>query len=497
MKAIIAGGGIGGMIGALLLQKRGFDVTIIEKENQLGGRLQYVSRQQFKIDKGPTIVLLPDMFRHVMRQAGIEDSEYELFRCDPMYDIHFHSGKTYTKYAEHSRQIDEIERVFPGQSGGFIRFINEMRVRFEKGNEAFLSKPFLTKSSFFNVDTLASLVKMKAYKHVEKGLSDYFSEPELVHAYALQTLYIGGNPYTTPSIYSLVSFSEHEHGVYYVKGGYASLVALLEQKLRTAGIHIQLNTPVKQVMLQGTKASGVLAGDEKMEADIVVLNGDFPGAEQLLGQKKRTYKPSSGCFLLYLGLNKVYADKKMHQFYLSESFKENMQAIFFDQEIPENPSVYVFHPSVVDSSLAPQGKGVMYVLVPVPSGKAVDWEKERDGLTEQVLSLLEKKGFSGLRESIEWLEARTPKEAMAEGLYGGGSFGIAPSLSQSGIFRPQVKVSGFDNVYAAGASVHPGGGIPIVMQGALMMADVVAGEHQNELERRRNENGYNTRVSNL
>lgn len=497
MKALIAGGGIGGMIGALLLRKQGLDVTLLEKEDRLGGRLQFAQHGEFKIDKGPTIVLLPEMFRKVMQMAGIPDHEYELIRLNSMYDIHFHDGKTYTKYAEEAKQLNEIERVFPGESAGFTRFMADMRVRFKKGNEAFLSRPFLTKSSFFNLETLSSLVKMKAYKGVESGLSDYFTDPDLINAYALQTLYIGGNPYTTPSIYSLVSFSEHEHGVYYVKGGYASIVELLERYLTSAGVEVQCGTPVDRVCLNGTKAEGVESNGQLIKADVIVLNGDFPGAETLLGQKKRTYRPSSGCFLLYLGVDKIYKNKGMHQFYLSESFKQNMRDIFQDQKLPGDPSVYVFNPSVTDPSLAPDGKSAMYVLVPVPSGEAVDWEKEKTAFSERVLSLLEKNGFKGLQDAIEWMEIRTPKEAMAEGLFGGGSFGIAPALSQSGIFRPQVKVKGFDNVYAAGASVHPGGGVPIVMQGAAMMADAVANDYKTQLEKRRNDHEYSTRVPNM
>ncbi|WP_082087914.1 phytoene desaturase family protein [Domibacillus indicus] len=497
MKAVIAGGGIGGMIGALLLKKQGMDVTIVEKEQCLGGRLQYAKHDQFKIDKGPTIVLLPDMFRTVMRRAGIGDSEYELIRLDPLYDIHYENGKTYTKYAEEDRQLEEIERVFPGESPGFSRFMSDMRGRFQKGSEAFLSNPFLTKSSFFNIDTLSSLIKMKAYKNVAKGLSHYFTDPDLINAYALQTLYIGGNPYATPSIYSLVSFSEHEHGVYYVKGGYASIVELLERHLRKSGIKVQYNTPVDRVLLDGPRAEGVQSKDRKVKGDLVVLNSDFPGAEELLGRKKRRYIPSSGCFLLYLGLNKKYEDKKIHQFYLSNGFRENMKAVFQDSRIPDDPSLYVFYPSIIDQSLAPKGKSVMYVLVPVPSGEMIDWEKEKNKLSHRVITILEKRGFAGLRKAIEWMEIRTPQEARTEGLYGGGSFGIAPALSQSGIFRPQVKVPGFDNVYAAGASVHPGGGVPIVMQGALMMADVIAEEYKTELERRRNGDEYNPGISNL
>jgi phytoene desaturase len=149
-----------------------------------------------------------------------------------------------------------------------------------------------------------------------------------------------------------------------------------------------------------------------------------------------------------------------------------MKEIFVERKIPTDPSIYTFNPSSVDSTLAPEGKSVMYVLVPVPSETSIDWANQ-DAFVEDIILRLEKKGFPNLREKILWKKVRTPKDALREGLYAGGSFGIAPSLFQSGPFRPQVQPYKEKNVFAVGASIHPGGGIPIVMQGAKTCADVV------------------------
>lgn len=471
-KIAIAGGGVGGMMSALLLSNKGFDVTLYEKEAELGGRLAFTEHEGYKIDKGPTIVLLPEMLQQLMEEAGIGQEEYELIRCDPLYDIHFSNGLTLTKFANIKEQLKEIERVFPEDHQNFIRFMNDMNIRFNEGKPRFLEQPFLNRWEAIHPNTLNSLRKLKAFRSVKKQLDTYFKNENMKTAYALQTLYIGGNPYTTPAIYSLVSFSEHQHGIYYVKGGYASLIKVFEKALKDKGVNVYKNTPVHAIGMNGNRITSVTAGEESIEVDAVVLNGDFPVAESLIKKPARTYQPSSGCLLLYMGIDGIYEDKKIHQFYMGDDFYLNMRQLFKDKTIPTDPSYYVFHPSKIDDSLAPEGKGVVYVLIPVPSGDHIDWDKEKDGLAEKVLNSMEQNGFANLKRRTEWLKIRTPKEAMIDGLFSGGSFGISPSLFQSGPFRPQYQPHAeIDNLFAVGASIHPGGGIPIVMQGAKLLAD--------------------------
>ncbi|MTH53308.1 phytoene desaturase [Bacillus mangrovi] len=474
MKAVVAGGGVGGLITALLMKKNGFHVTIFEKSSKLGGRLSYVKEGEFKIDEGPTIVLLPLMLQSILNEAGISDEEYELISLNPLYKLHFSDGSTYTKYSDFEKQLGELKSNFPGQESGFIRFMKDMDIRFRLGKEQFLEKTFVNRKSFWTRMNVQTLMKLKAYRSVSQSLKPYFTDERLRQAYSLQTLYIGGNPYDSPAMYSLVSYSEHKHGVYYLKGGYAKLAEVLERALLKAGVEIHKNALVQSIESEGIKAKGIHVNGEFHEADYVVLNGDFPSVTHMLEPhiQKKEYIPSSGCLLLYLGLDKIYEEANVHQFYMGADFQKHMKEIFVTKEVPEDPSIYAFHPSVIDPSLAPEGKSVLYALIPVPSGNHIDWDAQ-SGFIDQIIEKLEEKGFPGLREHIVWKKVKTPNDAKREGLFEGGSFGLAPVLFQSGVFRPQVKPSKLDNVYAAGASIHPGGGIPLVMQGAKMMVDVL------------------------
>lgn len=474
MKIAIIGGGIGGLMGALYLSNGGHEVTIIEKENRLGGRMNFVERDGFKIDEGPTIVLLPEMFQDLLEQAGIGKEQYELLLCDPLYTIRFNDGKVYTKYPDSERQTEEVERVFPGQGEGFQRFMAEGRQRFAIGKSAFLEHSFVRKTEFFTPGNIKNLLALKPQLSVKQLMARYFSDERLQLAYTLQTLYIGGDPFSAPGMYSLVPFSEHEHGVHYLKGGYASIVPLLEKNLVSRpNVTIRTGEMVKQIISENGAATGVELESGREDFDAVVYNGDFPTVSRLMPERRsKKFVPSSACLLLYFGLDRIYDDVNVHQFFIGNDYAQHMQDVFTNKKKPEDPAFYTFHPSKIDDSLAPEGKGVLYTLIPVPAGSDVDWDNEKEWIGK-VIDRMEELAFPGLKEAIEWMEVRTPTDAETFGLFRGGSFGIGPTLMQSGAFRPQVKPFDVDGLYAVGASVHPGGGIPIVMQGAKLLAEQI------------------------
>ncbi|ANU27197.1 phytoene desaturase family protein [Planococcus versutus] len=481
MKVAMIGGGVGGMMGALYLTNMGFDVTIFEKEEKLGGRLTFVERDGFKIDQGPTIVLLPEMFQDLLQQAGIPEEDTELLLCDPLYSIRFPDGTVYTKYPDINRQLEEIENVFPTEKEGFLRFISEGRERFKIGKSSFLEHSFVNKADFFTASNIKKLLKLKPQQSVHKLMSNYFRDEKLQLAYSLQSLYIGGDPFRAPAMYALVPFSEHEHGVYYLKGGYGSLIPTLEKELQSRpNVTIHTNCPVEQIVTKNQKVKGIETSEGFEEFDAVVYNGDFPGIENVLPeQKKKKYTASSGCVLLYFGLSKVFDEGNVHQFFIGDSYEDHMDDVFVKKQKTENPAIYTFHPSKIDDSLAPEGKGVLYVLVPVPSGTDIDWANDQAWI-DRIIDRIEDLAFPEFRKAVEWMEVRTPSEAEAFGLFKGGSFGIGPTLFQSGVFRPQVKPFKTEKLYAVGASVHPGGGIPIVMQGAKLLAEQIQGDFANE-----------------
>lgn len=189
--------------------------------------------------------------------------------------------------------------------------------------------------------------------------------------------------------------------------------------------------------------------------------------------------PSSGCLLIYVGVSKQWEESLTHQFFLPDSLNKSLRDLFDRKSIPGKPSYYVFNPVMLDDTAAPEGESVLYFLIPVPAGEEIDWNTAAEPLASQVLEDAEERGFPGLGAHTVWRKIRTPADAAKEGLFGGGSFGIAPVLTQSGVFRPQSKPYNIEGLYAAGASVHPGGGVPIVMQGAKLAVHELMKEMNN------------------
>ncbi|MFS0786377.1 phytoene desaturase family protein [Shouchella sp. 1P09AA] len=467
MKSIVVGSGIGGLVTALYLSNSGDEVTVLEKNDYFGGRLAYHRHGEYKIDQGPTIVLLPEMITSILEESGMNVSSLDFVQIDPLYKMSFPDGASFWKYRDMDKQREEISKVFPGEEDQFPQFMKAMEQNFIKGKAAFLDKSFNQKRNFFTVSNLKTLYELKAYQSVDKMIRSYFSHERLQNAYKLQSLYIGGNPTNSSALYSLVSYSEHAHGIWYLKGGYAHLVEKIVEELKGRGVQLIKNAEVNEILYKGNVGTAVKVDNMIFEGDRFVMNLDFPLAEALVEQKevKKKYVPSSGCLLVYAGLDKVYEESPIHQFLMSDDFDQHMKDVFEARDLSTLPSIYAFHPSVIDPSLAPEGKGVLYALIPIPAKMKTD---DCHKLVETVLEQLEKRAFPDLQTHIEWLDVRTPKDAEAQGLYEGGSFGLAPTVTQSAVFRPQYQPFKAKNIYAVGASTHPGGGIPIVMQGVKL-----------------------------
>lgn len=472
-RVAIIGGGIGGLTSALLLHQQRVDVTIYERSSQVGGRIAFEENGPYRIDQGPTIVLLPEMLFGILEEAGISRDRLELLRCDPLYRIHYNNGKVLTKRGETEEQVAEIESIFPGEGRGFQRFMVDLDRIYPAGQAGFLEQGFQRKRSFFTPRLIRLMLKMQAHKSIRAAVGQYFKSEELKDAYSLQSLYIGGSPFETPGIYSLLPYAEHKYGVWMVKGGYGKLPQLLSQELATREIPIHLNTEVESIIVKNDKFHGIKVNGQTELYDAVIYNGEFPHLQGLIEgtevpTRKKKFRPSSGCVLVYLGVEKRWEEDMTHQFFLPPSLNDSLREVFQERKIASSPSFYVFNPVALDETVAPEGHSVMYFLIPVPDAKGVDWELEAPSLVDKVLEEAEERGFPGLRDAIRWKKIRTPQDAELDGLFGGGSFGIAPTLSQSGVFRPQARPYSIEGLYTAGASVHPGGGVPIVMQGARL-----------------------------
>lgn len=486
----VIGAGIGGLMTALFLTQYGFrDVTIFEQGDRLGGRVRYRCDPsgRYRIDEGPTIILLPEMLLDLLKEAGVDTSRLELLPCDPLYRIYYENGEILDKFRDPAAMLEVIQRIMPEEAEGYKQFMRDMETAYRQGKPAFLEQAFPSKQDFLTWNNMKLMVRLRAFNTVRKVVAGYFNSSMLQDAYSLQTLYIGGVPHASPGLYTLLPYAEHAYGIWMLKGGYASLIDLLAEELERRGVQVKLKSKVQKLNIQEGQVKGIVVDDASISFDTVVYNGDYPMISQLLPKQnrmKRNYMPSTGCLLIYMGIEGRYESAKTHQFFLPEQLSKQLEQMMKSRILPDTPSFYTFYPTAVDAEAAPDGESVMYVLIPVPyDDESIDWEAESKRLVTNVIKRAEERSFPGLSSRIRWQEIRTPKEAAAEGLYQGGSFGIAPIWSQLGGFRPQPKPLPIKGLFAAGASIHPGGGVPIVMQGARLTAEMIQKECQEDANR--------------
>ncbi|TCI43255.1 MULTISPECIES: NAD(P)/FAD-dependent oxidoreductase [unclassified Exiguobacterium] len=470
MNISFVGAGIGSLYAALLWTHKhpSTQVTIYEKEDRVGGRLNYVEFENgARIDEGPTIVLLPSKLKSQLQEAGFPEQELELLEVDPLYRLRYEDGTTFHKYHDIDRQAEEIERFF-GEGDSFRRYMGQKREEYKIGFDTFLNRGYKGKTDLFEPRLLMLLMRLKAYESAHENMKRFFKDERLRVAYSLQTLYIGGNPYETPSLYGLIPYREQEEGIWYVRGGYFSLATKLEQELKKRGVTFKLNSPVDRVRVQDGRANAVVVDGVPHPYDAVIVNGDFPLMERLIdGIKPKAYEPSSGTLLLYFTVDGEI-ELPVHQFDLPNDFAGSMRTIFEDGKLSKYPAMYTFNPSLIDSTLAPVGTSVLYVLVPVPR-KLERQDFEQSGAIEHLVSRIEGM-VPKFRDRVIEMKVRTPMDAERFGLFEGGSFGIAPKLSQSAAFKPQARpYAQIERLYAVGASVHPCGGVPIVMIGSQLL----------------------------
>ncbi|VVQ01429.1 Phytoene desaturase (lycopene-forming) [Pseudomonas fluorescens] len=490
--AVVIGAGFGGLALAIRLQTAGIRTTLLEKRDQPGGRAYVYRDQGFTFDAGPTVITDPSAIEALFSQSGRKMADYvELLPVEPFYRLCWEDG-TQFDYANDQAALDrQIHALNPRDVAGYQRFLAYSRAVFEEGYVKLGAVPFLSFRDMLQAGP--QLAKLQAWRSVYSMVSRFVEHDKLRQAFSFHSLLVGGNPFATSSIYSLIHALERQWGVWFPRGGTGALVQGLVRLFEDLGGRLELNADVASIDTQAGRVTGVRARDGRhwqadcvaSNADVVhtyadLLAGDPRGRQE--GQRLKRKRFSNSLFVIHFGLKRPQPHLQHHTVCFGPRYRALIDEIFNGQSLPEDFSLYLHAPCVTDPSLAPPGCSSHYVLAPVPHlGNApIDWQAEGPRYRDRILAYLERHYMPGLREDLVTSRIFTPGDFRDElNAHLGSAFSLEPVLQQSAWFRPHNRDAHLPNLYLVGAGTHPGAGVPGVIGSAkatagLMLEDLHA-----------------------
>jgi phytoene desaturase len=481
-KIIVIGSGFGGLAAALRLRAKGYKVTLVEKHPDLGGRARVFKKDEFTYDGGPTVITAPYLFEELFSLFNKKISDYvEIVPLDLWYRFVFNDGDTFDYNGDDKSMEEQVKKFNPNDYDGYKKLVNFTEKIFDKGFTDLSDKPF--NNLIFMVKQIPSLLKLKSYKSVYSLVSNYISNKKLRKVFSMHPLLVGGNPFSTTSIYTLILFLEKKWGIHYSMGGTGSVVKALEKLMIEENIKIIKNTEVTEILTKNKKVNGVKLNNSKIvNCDYLICNSDPPNVYNnlikskedysfLFKQKMKRMDYSMGLFVYYFGSKKKYKDVAHHTIYFGDTYENHLDKIFEKKVLSDDISYYLHRPSATDPNMAPIDQDAFYVLVPVPNNLSkINWIDEGDKFKKSILEKMDKTVLPGIKENVVSDFYLTPDyfEIDLATLHGSG-FSIQPKFSQSAYFRFHNQSEIFKNLYFVGAGTHPGAGMPGVLSSAKVL----------------------------
>jgi phytoene desaturase len=482
-RILVIGAGMGGMAAAAHLSRSGAQVSVLEKNPHPGGRCDRFSRQGHHFDTGPTLLVMPLLYESELSRLGTSLHEIvKLQRVDPSYHLVFDDGSQLALTSDPERMHTQLESLEPGSYQGFLRYQKEGERHYHLAMQRLVNRDFRTASDFFNLTNLPLLVRLKPLVHHYRNMSHYFKNPHLKAAFTFQDVYMGLSPFEAPATFSMMPYTELAHGVWYPKGGMYTLVEALAKLTRQTGVEFEFNCAVEHIEIKNSRARGVRLVDGRfLEADAILANADLPYVYKNLlpqeGMTKRLENKRFSCSVIsfFWGVDKRYESLAPHTLFLADDYQQNFESIIHGLTIPDNPSLYIHAPARLDAEMAPAGEDTLIAIVPVghmDTNGIQDWGKLRDRARQEVFRRLACLGINDLEAHIKFEINYSPLSWKKRyNLMKGSTHGLCHNLTQLAYFRPHNRHSHYQNLYFAGASTHPGTGVPTALVSGRLAAE--------------------------
>jgi phytoene desaturase len=491
MRIIVIGSGFGGLGAAIRLQTRGHDVVVLDKRDKPGGRAYVYEQDGFKFDGGPTVITAPFMIDELFTNAGRKAEDYvQMVPVSPFYRIFFPDGTHFDYSDDLPAMVRQIRALNPDDVDGYLEFVRRAEKIFDKGFTELADQAFLKPWDMIKI--IPDMIKLESHRTVYGFVSKFVQNEKLRQVLTFHPLLVGGNPFQTTSIYTLINYLERKWGVWFAKGGTGALVSGMVRLFEELGGTIQLNTEVAEITTSAGRATGVRMRDgSELHADAVVCNGEVAFAYQHLlpaalrkkytDRKLARMRYSMSLVVIYFGTDRLYRGQDgpplaHHDIILGPRYKPLLNDIFNKKTLADDFSLYLHMPTLTDPSLAPPGCEAFYVLSPVPHlGSGTDWRAAAKPYRDRIMGFLEERYLPNLSQHIVSEHMITPLHFEQDlNSYQGSAFSVEPILTQSAWFRPHNQSEELPNLYFVGAGTHPGAGLPGVLSSAKIVDDLIS-----------------------
>jgi phytoene desaturase len=483
-RVIIIGSGFGGLAAAGLLARDGHDVKVIEKNDHAGGRASIWKKDGFLFDLGPSWYLMPDVFENFFAEFDKKPEDYmNLVRLNPSYRVFYDKDDFVDISKDLEKNLELFESIEKGASEKMKKYLETSKYQYEVAMKDFIYKDYQHLTDFFKPKLVKEGIKLHMFDKLDSYAMRFFKSDRIRKILEYTIVFLGGSPYDSPALYSLMSHVDFKLGVWYPIGGIGKLVEAMKRVAEQNGAEFIFNNPVNKINVEAGKVKGVSTKKQDFDADIVVCNADFPYAEMnLLDKSNWSYskrywysrKIAPSAYLLYLGLNKRIDSLIHHNLYFEKNWENHFNQIFHKPEWPDNPSYYVSCTSKTDDNVAPKGHENMFILVPVAAGLE-DTQKIREKYFSKVLRHLENLIGESIIDSIVLKRIFAHNDFTERyNAFKGTALGLAHTLRQTAVFRPQHESKKVKNLYYTGHYNHPGIGVPMVIISSQIISKMIS-----------------------